>query len=196
MNRELLSKIIEAQTLMLQPFTPHLCEEIWYKIEKPGLIVNEKWPSYDESKINPQLEQAEALMAQVIDDVGQVLKLAKVEKPKMITLFVAQDWKSALFKKLKELLTNTRDIGQIMKVIMPEFKEHPEAAQLVPKIVKDPGRLPSQISHQEAEYQNLIDAVAFLKEEFNCPIEVIKEQESPEQKAKQAMPGKPAIIVK
>ena len=196
MNKELLSKIIEAQTLMLQPFTPHLCEEIWYKIEKPGLIVNERWPAYDESKINSQLEQAEALMVQVIDDVGQVLKLAKVERPTLITLFAAQDWKAALFRKLKELLINTRDVGQIMKVIMPEFKEHPEAAQLVPKIVKDPGRLPSQISHQEAEYQNLIDAVAFLKEEFNCPIEVIKEQESPEQKAKQAMPGKPAILVK
>jgi len=196
MNRELLSKIIEAQTLMLQPFTPHLCEEIWFKIEKQGLIVNEKWPSYDESKINLQLEQAEALMVQVIDDVGQVLKLAKVERPALITLFVAQDWKAALFRKLKELLANTRDIGQIMKVIMPEFKEHSEAAQLVPKIIKDPGKIPSHISHQEAEYQNLIDAVAFLKEEFNCPIEVIKEQESPEQKAKQAMPGKPAILVK
>ncbi|VVB81442.1 Leucine--tRNA ligase [uncultured archaeon] len=196
MNRELLSKIIEAQTLMLQPFTPHLCEEIWFKIEKQGLIANEKWPSYDESKINLQLEQAEALMVQVIDDVGQVLKLAKVDRPAMITLFVAQDWKAALYRKLKDLLANTRDVGQIMKVIMPEFKEHPEAAQLVPKIVKDPGRLPAQVSHQEAEYQNLMDAIAFLKEEFNCPIEVIKEQESPEQKAKQAMPGKPAILVK
>ncbi len=197
MNQALLNDIIEAQTLMLQPFTPHLCEEIWSKLGKPQLITLEKWPSHDENKINTAIEQAEALMAQVIEDVSQVLKLAKVEHPKMITLFVSNDWKAQLFKKLKEIIATTRDVGQIMKAVMAEFKEHAQdAATLVQKIAKDPSKLPQQVAHQEAEYQNLVDAVAFFKQEFNCPIEVIKEQESPEQKAKQALPGKPAILVK
>ncbi len=195
MNKEALNDLIEAQTLILQPFSPHLCEEIWYKLEKPGLIVNEKWPAYDENKINPEIEQAETLMANALEDIGQVLKLAKIERPVMITLFVANDWKASLFKKLKEILATTRDVGQIMKTIMAEFKMQ-EAAQLVQKIMKDPSKIPAQIVHQEAEYQNLIDAIAFFKQEFNCPVEVIKEQESPEAKAKQALPGKPAILVK
>ena len=93
-------------------------------------------------------------------------------------------------------MAQTRDMGQIMKTIMAEFKQYPEAAQLVQKIIKDPSKLPPQVTHQEAEYQNLIDAIPFFKQEFNCLIEVIKEQESQEQKAKQAMPGKPAILVK
>ncbi|MBW2969643.1 leucine--tRNA ligase [Candidatus Woesearchaeota archaeon] len=192
-NKDIINQVIEAQTIMLQPFTPHLCEEIWFKIEKPGLIINEKWPSYDESKINPSIEQAEELMSKTIEDISQVIKLAKVDRPTMITLFVAQDWKAKLFTKLKDIMSKTRDMGEIMKTIMPEF---PEAGQLVQKIVKDPSKLPTQVAHQEAEYQNLIDALTFLKQEFNCPIEIIKEQESPEQKAKQAMPGKPAILVK
>jgi len=197
MNQDVLNQIIEAQTLMLQPFTPHLCEEIWSKLEKPQLIVNEKWPAHDEHKINPAIEQAEALMAQVIEDVGQVLKLAKVGRPVMITLFVAQDWKAKLFRKLKELITQTRDIGQIMKSVMTEFKDHAqEVASLVQKIVKDPSKIPQNIAHQEAEYQNLMDAITFLKQEFGCPVEIIKEQESTEAKAKQALPGKPAILVK
>jgi leucyl-tRNA synthetase len=196
-NQALLNDIIEAQTLMLQPFTPHLCEEIWSKLGKAQLITLEKWPVHDENKINPAIEQAEALMAQVIEDIGQVLKLAKVEHPKMITLFTAADWKGQLFKRLKEILATTRDAGQVMKTAMAEFKEHAqEAAHLVQKAIKDPSKIPSQIAHQEAEHQNLIDAVAFFKQEFNCPIEVIKEQESPEAKAKQALPGKPAILVK
>jgi len=192
-----LNQIIEAQTLMLQPFTPHLCEEIWSKLEKPQLIVNEKWPQHDENKINPAIEQAEGLMAQVLDDVGQILKLAKVDRPVMITLFVAHDWKAKLFIKLKEIMASTRDIGQIMKAIMAEFKEHAqEASGLVQKITKDPSKLPRQVAHQEAEYQNLIDAIAFFKQEFGCPVDIIKEQESTEAKAKQALPGKPAILVK
>ncbi len=197
MNQQLLNDIIEAQTLILQPFTPHLCEEIWYKLGKQGLIVNEKWPQFDTNKINPEIEKAEALMSQVIEDVGQVLKLAKIDRPKIITLFVANDWKARLFKRLKEIIMNTRDIGQIMKTVMAEFKENAqEAAPLVQKVAKDPSKLPMQITHQEAEYQNLLDAVAFFKQEFNCNIEIIKEQESPEPKAKQALPGKPAILVK
>jgi leucyl-tRNA synthetase len=197
MNQQILNDIIEAQTLMLQPFTPHLCEEIWYKLGKQQLIALEKWPAHDENKINPAIEQAEALMAQVLDDVGQVLKLAKVERPQMVTLFVAKDWKAQLFRRLKEILATTRDIGQVMKAVMAEFKEHAqEAAPLVQKVIKDPSKIPQNIAHQEAEYQNLLDAVAFFKQEFNCPIEIIKEQESPEAKAKQALPGKPAILVK
>ncbi len=197
MNQALLNDLIEAQALMLQPFVPHLCEEIWSKLGKQQLITLEKWPLHDENKINPTIEQAEALMAQVIEDIGHVLRLAKVEHPKIITLFVANDWKAKMFRKLKETLANTRDIGQIMKTIMAEFKEYAqEAAPLVQKVVKDPSKLPQNIAHQEAEYQNLVDAVAFFKQEFNCPIEIIKEQESPEQKAKQALPGKPAILVK
>ena len=197
MNRDVLNNLIEAQTLMLQPFVPHFCEEIWFKLGKPGLIVNEKWPAYDESKINPAIEQAETLMGQVVDDVTQVLKLAKVARPQMITLFVAQDWKAKFFKRLKEILEKTRDMGQIMMTLVKEFKEHAgEIAPLVQKIVKDPSKMPRQIAHQEAEYQNLFDATDFLMKELGCPIEIVKEQESKETKAKQAMPGKPAILVK
>jgi len=196
-NSDLVNQIIEAQTLMLQPFTPHLCEEIWFRLEKPGFIVNQQWPAYDESKINANIEQTEALMETVLEDVSQVLKLAKVERPQMITLFVAKDWKARLFKKLKELLATTRNIGEIMKAVMLDFKEHAsDVAPLVQKVVKDPSKLPQSVAHQEAEFQNLMDSIAFLKQEFNCPIEIIKEQESPEQKAKQALPGKPAILVK
>jgi hypothetical protein len=136
-------------------------------------------------------------MAQVLDDVAQVLKLAKVDRPVLVTLFVAQDWKAQLFRKLKEMISKTRDIGQIMKQIMADFKEHAqEASGLVQKILKDPGKIPAHITHQEAEHQNLMDSLTFLKQEFGCPVEIIKEQESTEAKAKQALPGKPAILVK
>lgn len=196
MNQDVLNKVIEAQTLMLVPFTPHLCEEIWSKWGKSGFIVNERWPQADESKIVPSLEQSEETMVRTLDDIGQVLKLAKVEHPKNITLFVAVDWKAQLCRKVKELVANTRDIGQIMKSVMGEFKDKAqEASALVQKFVKDPSKIPLAAMHQEAEVQNLMDALPFLKEELRCEIHIVKEQDSQEPKAKQALPGKPAIIV-
>jgi len=188
MNNSVLKTIIEAQTLMLAPFTPHICEEIWQKIGKQTLISQENWPKYDENKINPAIESSEQLMTQVIDDINQVLRLAKVEKPKIIKLFVAEEWKTELLRRIKEL--NTRDKGIIMKTLMPEFKQE-AAAKIIQKT--DPAKI--QETTNQAEYQNLTDSREFLKNEFNCIIEIIKEQESQEQKAKQAMPGKPAILV-
>jgi leucyl-tRNA synthetase len=197
LNKTVLNDIIEAQTLMLQPFTPHLCEEIWSKLQKPGIIVNEKWPQYDENKIIPEVEQTEDLMIQVMNDITHVLKLAKVETPEKITLFVSKDWKAKLFKKLQEILGKTRNIGEIMKTVMAEFKDKAsEVGPLVQKIVKDPSKMPKHVSHQEAEHQNLLDASEFLKTEYGCAVEIIKEQDSTEGKAKQALPGKPAILVK
>ncbi len=196
MNQDILNKIIEAQTLMLVPFTPHLCEEIWSKWGKSGFIVNQRWPQADESKIVPTLEQSEETMVKTLEDIGQVLKLAKVEHPKVITLFVAVDWKAQLCRKVKELVANTRDIGQIMKSVMGEFKDHAqEASALVQKFVKDPSKIPLASMHQEAEIQNLKDALPFLKEELKCSIEIVREQDSQEPKAKQSLPGKPAIVV-
>jgi hypothetical protein len=41
-------------------------------------------------------------------------------------------------------MTQTRDIGQIMKAVMGEFKDHAqETAGLVQKVVKDPSKLPA-----------------------------------------------------
>jgi len=197
MNPDVLNAIIEAQTLMLQPFVPHLCEEIWSKLGKPQLIVNEKWPEHDESKINPAIEEAEGLMSRALGDVAHVLKLAKIEKPTSITMFVAQDWKAQLFKKIQGIFEHTRNVGQVMKEVMPAFQAHAtEVAPLVQRVVKDPSKIPLHVAHQEAEYQNLLDARDFLQNAFGCPIEIIKEQDSEEAKAKQALPGKPALLVK
>jgi leucyl-tRNA synthetase len=34
--------------LLMSPFTPHLCEEIWQNIAGEGFVSNASWPSYDE----------------------------------------------------------------------------------------------------------------------------------------------------
>ena len=196
-NKQLINEIIEAQIKILTPFTPHYCEELWEKIGKKGFVNIEKWPVHDEAKINHSIDAAEQVTSQILEDISSVLKLAKVDKPKKITLFIADDWKYKLFSIVKAQLQNTRNIGEIIKTVMTtDLKTKGElVSQLVQKLVKDPSKMPQIVTHQEAELEFANDSTEFFKQEFNCKVEVVKEQNSKQEKSKQAMPGKPAILV-
>ncbi len=41
---------MRALLLMLSPFAPHICEEMWENMGFPGQVSGQSWPEYDESK--------------------------------------------------------------------------------------------------------------------------------------------------
>ena len=43
----MLGEAIEALVLMLSPFTPHLCEELWERLGHAGGLVTVAWPTFD-----------------------------------------------------------------------------------------------------------------------------------------------------
>ena len=51
------------------------------------------------------------------------------------------------------------------------------------------------VSSQEKEFKVIKESVDFFKQEFKANINVIKAEESKENKAQQASPGKVAILV-
>jgi len=196
-NVETVKLFIDVQTLMLAPFVPHVCEEIWMKVQKQTLASTEHWPLADENAIRPELDAIESGLAQTVDDVSTVKELSKISVPRKIVLVVADDWKSHLFSVVKDRVKSAR--GQdLVKAAMQDavIREHgSDAVALIQRLVKDPGRIPAVVLHQEAAFQFLQDSILFLKDTFGCEVVVVKEQDSQEPKAKQALPGKPAIIV-
>jgi len=46
-----LKKALETILLLLSPFAPHICEELWERLGHPNSILEESWPSYDEKAI-------------------------------------------------------------------------------------------------------------------------------------------------
>ena len=52
MNSEQAAKILgytlKKIIVMLSPFVPHFCDEIWEELGEKGYLFNEKWPEYDE----------------------------------------------------------------------------------------------------------------------------------------------------
>ena len=70
-------------------------------------------------------------------------------------------------------------------------KQGQDVMKIVPKLIKT-GVVAID---QKTDTASLEGAINFMKEEFSCEVEVIEADSSKEPKAKQAMPGKPAILV-
>ena len=130
-------------------------------------------------------------------DIARVLGLINMEKPRQIVLITADEWKYALFQTVKAEMETTRDVGEIHKAIMlTSLKQHgQDIFKMVPKIVNS---LPPHIPQPEQEYSALNETAAYLSEAFGGAEVMVKRfgEVKGEQKAKSAMPGKPAILVK
>ncbi len=191
-KEELTKESLEAVALLLNPFTPHISEELLEKIGNKPFASLQKWPVFDKNKIDEKLEMEDILIKNTMIDIKSVMRLIKIQKPIKIKLFTAEKWKYDLFKKIKKIIEKTRNVGEVIKEVM--IKEHArEIPQIVQKVIKDPTKIPEVIIENEFDIFN--DNKEIMKKEFNCDIEVTKAEESDEQKAKQAMPGKPSILV-
>ncbi len=195
-NKKLISLYIETQIKLLAPFIPFLCEESWHKIGYKSFVALAAWPKCDETKIDLEATASEQLVQEVIFDITKVLELIKKDKLKKITLIVAADWKFKFAKKIQEALISTRDVKQLMKTLLPEFKEHgQELSKLIPAIVKDLGKLPEIVLTQNKERQILTEAKAEISEQFSCQVEIIKAEQSSQPKALAALPGKVGVLI-
>jgi leucyl-tRNA synthetase len=74
--------LLENFLKLLQPFCPHIAEEIWHKLGNKTFISLEKWPEADESKINEKFEQEAKGVEKLADDINNVLKIIKEKQGK------------------------------------------------------------------------------------------------------------------
>ncbi len=193
-EEEISKESLKALVLLMSPVTPHLAEEMWEQLSEKPFCCQQKWPEFNEKLIDEKIEESMNVLEKTISDIRQVLTLTKITEPKKITLFVAEEWKYQLMKKLKAGLAETRDIGALMKKVMD--KEHgKDISSLVPKLVKDESKIPAVVLDEKAEFNSLKDAADKIGREFKCAVEVVKAESSSENKARQAMPSKPAILV-
>lgn len=201
-HKELLKKIIEAQIIMLSPFSPFVCEEIWERIGGKGFVCMATWPLYAEEKIDVGLNKSEALISCVIDDINTLLRLVKI-KPQKATLFVAEPWKFDLIGIVETKMKDTRNAGGIMSAgeIMKEAMsmEHlkkygKDISGIISRLTKT-ANMPAHLKNEEEEFNALKESTEFITHEFKLDIRVEMASKSSEAKAKQAMPGKPAILI-
>ncbi len=197
-QKQVTKQSLKVLLLLLAPFCPHICEELWEKIGEKPFIATASWPKGDPKKIDMKAETAEEMVYTTIADIANVLKLTNKENPAKIKLFLASPWKYTFVSKLRTVMEKTRNISEIMKEMMSDakLKEHgKEVSALVPRLVKDPSKIPECKLDQKTEIEALEANKEEIESEFKSKVEIIKEEKTTEQKARNAMPGKPAIIV-
>ena len=186
-------QMLETCCIVFSPIMPHVCEETWEMLGNKPYVSVQKWPEADESKIDASIDASEMLISNLLGDIKNVFKVAKIDKPKKVVLFVADAWKYQLSDFVKKQVADGKRPGDIIKAAMQgDMKKHgSEVAKLVPKFVQKPAGILSK----EEEYSALMDHQDILERDLNTSVDIVKAEGSKEAKAKHAIPGKPAILV-
>jgi leucyl-tRNA synthetase len=51
LNPGLYAKAVKTVVVLLSPFTPHICEEMWQNLGGEGTLTHHAWPAYDEKAL-------------------------------------------------------------------------------------------------------------------------------------------------
>lgn len=203
---EINKKAAETLLLLLAPFTPHLAEELWEKLGNKEFISLEKWPAADKKKIDEKLEAADELYEKVRNDILTLQELTGLTRPNKVKLILPEKWKYDAVFTVKNKIGETRDIGKLIQYVIEvktvredgkieQLKDYAkEISQIVPKLVKNPMLIPVIIVTYSDEEKALTSFAKELEKEFGSKFEITIEKQVKHEKAKNAMPGKPAIV--
>jgi len=197
-EQEISKKDFESFLRLLSPICPHITEELWENLGNKTFISAESWPKYDESKINEKLDYFDEVIDLLRGDIIDVMRLIKIDKPSEIKFIISNAWKYDLTKMFKDLTKDSFDQKDVIQKIMSsDLKKYgQEVMKLVPSFFKDASKLPKQEITQIEEKKLLEDHIDFFKKEFGANIVIELAESSKEQKTKNALPGKPAILIK
>jgi len=179
-NRDYISQKVFSDSYsvlssLLHPFIPHITSE---------LNCSDKWPKSNRKLINKEIEYSESFLQNTISDINNIINLIRRE-PKKIKLSVSESWKYDFYRKLKK--EDSKDFNALIKKLM--IKEHgKEIPKIVQSYIRNPGKFPEIILSQPIELEALKNNIKMLKKEFNCEIEIDKNDAK-------AYPGKVSILI-
>jgi leucyl-tRNA synthetase len=187
-NKLVLKEYLEKIVLLLEPLLPYTCEEFWSMLGHNELIENQKFPKSNEELIDKKIEIAEEEVEETIEDIKNVIKIfeRKNVKPKRAKIVVASNKKHEVYEKLM----NCKNIEEARKIVENLQGEEKEIAI---KLMKS---FPLKEKIEKEEELNVFeDSIDYISKKTGLEVEIENEEESKEQRAKQAFPMKPAIIL-
>lgn len=188
-----LSTVLESWIRLLAPFTPHTSEELWNKYGGKGFASEAKWPIYNPEAVSEKIEMSETLIQNMVKDINEIKNIVDKE-PEKIHIYLSPEWKWDLYRIANEV--GKPDIGQIMGRAIGEniYDNKKEIAKVAKKISKEMTKTKYIGKIDEANI--LEDGKDFIEEEVGSEIVInIDDSYDPENKARNAMPYKPAIYM-
>lgn len=197
-EKALILQAVISQILLLAPVAPFVAEELWEKTGGKGMVCGAKWPPFDASKISKSSQESERLVQQTLDDVRHIRELAKIEKPKKVSVFTAPEWKWKAIGIAAQACREKPDFGAVMKALMQDAavrghgKEVEGFAKQAVKVAKEfLGRA------KVDEGALLLENASFFSRELDCEFVVMGADSATANKERshKAFPLKPAILV-
>jgi leucyl-tRNA synthetase len=207
-KQSVVREVLKSQILMLTPFAPHICEELWEIMGYRGFASQAPWPKPDKTKVDLKAEESENLVKKVLEDTRNIIRATKV-KPQRVFYYTAASWKWKIYlTALEKSIEGKITLNALMKELLqdPELKtKAKETADFANRIIEEVNQTPTEEKQklikigQINENQILKEAENFLKSELNADV-IIFEENSPERydpknKANLAKPMRPAIYV-
>jgi leucyl-tRNA synthetase len=194
-QEEISKQTAEKFLKILTPFCPHVSEELWEKIGNQKFISVAQWPMVDELMIDKNLEKIEDLIVSLRRDILKVKELAKIDKVSKVKIFISPEWKWTALIMVREALGEKPDFSLAMKTLMndSEMKKHGKEIQpFLKTLINNYGEFSTLEKFNELlVFEN---ANSILEKEFG-KIEIISAEKSEEGKARNAFPGKPALLI-
>ncbi|MBN2733967.1 MAG: leucine--tRNA ligase [Methanomicrobiaceae archaeon] len=193
-----IGEISNAWIRLLAPFIPFTCQKLWEETGREGNVAFADWPVSEESKVNIPVELAEELLQRIVEDIESIMKLIQIESSS-ITLFISPEWKFDVFKIISTAEDKTKVIPLLMKdeSMKKRGKEATDAAKQITNLIH---RLSPEIVERIVRFG--IDeagvfesAKGFLELEFGLPVKIVHSDDNSHQKARMALPFKPAILI-
>jgi len=199
--------VLTARVAMLSPFAPHIAEEMWERLGNPGLASKSRWPKSD-VQVDARAVQAEDLLASIIEDVRNILKVTKIS-PKNIVVYTADPWKMKAYQKIaKDVIGGQTNIGAIIKSLIADketenIKKDPDfVKKVVNSVLAEPVETRKMKSEMDALDETQIikeELSSLVKKEFGVDLQVFSESDptkyDPKGKARMARPFKPALLI-
>ncbi|MDI3474517.1 MAG: leucyl-tRNA synthetase [Thermococcaceae archaeon] len=188
-KRYVLRTLADVWVRLVAPFTPHISEELWEKLGGEGFVSLAPWPEPVPEWWNETVEAEEEFVKSLIEDIKEIITVAKIENPKRAYIYTAPEWKW----KVVEVVAEKKDFKSAMSELMkdPEMRKYgKEVGKLIQRLIKERAFDVTRINEEKA----LREAKDFIEKELGIEI-IINPEEDKGGKKKAAMPLKPAVFV-
>ena len=204
-NRETIDSALRIWIQAMMPVTPHTAEELWEMAGFEGLVSAGLLSEPDVSLISASAEHGEDLIREVMSDITEIRKIAGIEA-KRVVLYTSPEWKREVMRLAAEMKRRgDLSIPGLTKTCMSDEalrKNGKAVSELAKKVAVDMSR--SDLSQWEPVFGTdekalLESAKGFLSDELGLAVDVLDSDDEgvydPQKKARQASPGRPAILL-
>ena len=199
---------VKTKVLLMAPFTPHVCEELWSLLGETGFVSKAPWPQPDDAKRDAAAEDTEEFVRSLLEDTNNIQKVVKV-KPHRIVFYTASPWKWQVYLDALRLVEKgPLNPGTLIRKLMedPDLKARAkDVSTLASKVAADVTTLPAERRLRRLSIGILDEgtvirgAADFLARELEAPIDVYGEEDGsrhdPRNRASGAKPYRPAIYI-